>query len=444
MVIEMKVITIIITKLLILVGKIFDRGSTLPGKVAMKLQENILGKLKLPYNVIVVTGSSGKGSTTGIVTEILRNFKRTVIYNDNGGNVINGICTYLIKNATITGRIKADYVVLEVDERYCKYLFKYITPSHLLITNVTRDQPPRQGHFDIVFNDIIKELTDKTKLIVNADDPYLQQLKGDITYYGINKNKFTYKKSKFENLNYIYCPYCNSKLKYRYYQFENIGNYECPNCKFKRPIPDIKITNIDFDKKYIIINHEYKINTNTDLLYPIYNILGATTILYSLGYDLTKICLYISKLNGNKKLYDHFKIKKRNIYVLNNKAENATTFNQSLLFIDKEKKPITVVIGWKEISRRYLYNDLSWLYDIEFEILKNKKIEKIICMGPQRYDIAVRLKNACIDKNKIFEFSEVYEACEYIKNYTKKDIYAILNFDHVKPFIDDIKEVYND
>ena len=48
--------------------------------------------------------------------------------------------------------------------------------THIAITNVTRDQPARNGHPDIVFNDILKALDDNTTMILNADDPLLNKL----------------------------------------------------------------------------------------------------------------------------------------------------------------------------------------------------------------------------------------------------------------------------
>ena len=94
----------------------------------------------------------------------------------------------------------------------------------------------------------------------------------------------------------------------------------------------------------------------------------------------------------------------------------------------------TVIIGWKEISRRYNFDDLSWLYDIDFEILSNLNIEKIICVGIHRFDIATRLKYAGIDEKKILTFEELGSAVKYLKEKTKGDIFSILNFDYVEPF----------
>ena len=54
----MKSLIILINKLIYMIGKMLGRGSTLPGQIALKLDKNILKKVALPDDVIVVTGSS--------------------------------------------------------------------------------------------------------------------------------------------------------------------------------------------------------------------------------------------------------------------------------------------------------------------------------------------------------------------------------------------------
>ena len=60
----MKTISIIIGKILIFIGKLVNKGSTLPGEYALKIDKNLIKKFQLPEKIIAVTGSSGKGSTT--------------------------------------------------------------------------------------------------------------------------------------------------------------------------------------------------------------------------------------------------------------------------------------------------------------------------------------------------------------------------------------------
>ena len=102
-----------------------------------------------------------------------------------------------MENCKINGKIDKDVLVYEIDERYAKYVFDDITPGYVVISNICRDQPPRQGHFDLVYNEIKKALKPDMHLILNGDDPYLQKfiLEGNykVTYYGIGKNKYSYK-----------------------------------------------------------------------------------------------------------------------------------------------------------------------------------------------------------------------------------------------------------
>ena len=56
-------LAIIVCKLLRFIGKLVGKGSSLPGKYALKLCPDVLGRVKLPPYVIAVTGSNGKTST---------------------------------------------------------------------------------------------------------------------------------------------------------------------------------------------------------------------------------------------------------------------------------------------------------------------------------------------------------------------------------------------
>ena len=50
-----KSIVILINKIIYIVGKLFKKGSSMPGKIALKICPSILSKIKYPKNVIVVT-----------------------------------------------------------------------------------------------------------------------------------------------------------------------------------------------------------------------------------------------------------------------------------------------------------------------------------------------------------------------------------------------------
>lgn len=419
------------------VGDQFGRGSTLPGVIALAIDPNLLQEFKLPKTIVAVTGSSGKGSTSSTLAHVLREQGYKVAHNNQGANLKEGIVSMLVEHSTLDGKIISDVIVYEVDERYTKSVFPYVKPNYVIVTNVTRDQPPRNGHFDLVIDEIKKAITTDMHLILNGDDPLLQRFVGEeqqITYYGIDQNRYSYEASKFENLNITYCPKCHAKLEYHYYNFEALGDYFCPRCDFKRNYINYLVDQLNYDTGRITINDMNHIHVPQSILYSVYNTVAAFAAGSLIGLNEEKMSEDISELHMNQKLYNEYEYNNRQVYVLNNKNENSSTFNQSLLFLDRFEGPKTIVIGWKEISRRYEFDDLSWLYDIDFELLNNHEIDQIICVGRHKYDIAVRFKTANIDEAKIQVFDTLETAIPYLKEHTSGDIFAILNFDYVNPF----------
>lgn len=433
----------LIGKTIIKVEKLFKfNASSFPGEVILKLFPNYLKKIKYPELVIMVTGSTGKGSTVKLLKEILENNGLKVCTNEEGSNLIYGVCTTVINN--VKGKkLNADALLLEVDERYLKFVSKHIKPKYLMINNITRDQPPRQGSFDIVYNEILKGIHKDTHLILNGDDPILKKFSlihtGNITYYGIEKTKYSYKEMN-DIKDYEYCPKCHNKLEFEYYHYGSVGNYKCSNCDFKRDNISYSITKVDYNNNEITINKKTKIKVNNYILFNLYNIISTYTISKVLELNEDKIIDTINNSSINQKIFNEFEINNRKYTILNCKAENNATYNLSLIYtaMDKEKK--TIVLGLRQISRRYKHFDLSWLYDIYFELLDDKSVDKIICAGPYAYDFATRLKYANIKEDKLIILDDLQNIKETIENKTSGNVYAVLNFDYVKPFIEKVKE----
>ena len=415
-------------------------GSSFPGTVVLKLFPRYLYKIKFPENIIMVTGSCGKGSTTKIISNMLEENNISVCTNKDGANLIDGITTTIINN--VKGKkLTKDALVLEVDERYLKIVTKYIKPKYLVINNITRDQPPRQGNFDVVFNEILKGIPKDTHLIVNGDDPILRKFslyhKGEITYFGIEKSKYSYKEHD-DVKDYNYCPKCDSKLEYDYYNYGSVGKYKCPKCDFERDNIKYSITNINYENNEITINKEYKITASSYILSNLYNLVASFAIGDILKIDSNTIISSLSKDKIENKLYEEFTVNNRCYTILNCKAENNSTYNLALIYTAMDKKKKTIVLGHKEISRRYKHYDTSWIYDCYFELIN--KDDYVICTGPNAYDFAVRIKLAGINKENIIVLKDLTNIKETIEEKTKGNVYAILNFDYVKPFKEKIKE----
>ncbi len=421
------VLTILITKVIIFLLNLIHRGGSKPGEIALKINKNITKCFKFPKTVIAVTGSSGKSSTSYLIAQALEKNGVQVAHNRNGNNLTAGLVTLLIKNATLTGKIKKEAIVFEVDERYTKEVVKILKPNYFVITNITRDQPPRHGHYEVVYNTIKDAIKEDMTLIINGDDPLTLKLslEKDVkkVYFGLSNSCNTISFPNTNALDLIYCPKCHSKLNYDYVYFGNVGYYYCPKCNFRRPKIDYEITNF---KDSLTINKKYKIKQNTDITYTYYNIVAAFATLADLGFDKNKVASALSDTPLALKRYDYVTYNKRDCYILSGKNENAPSYNQCINYVAKDSNLKTIIFGFEYISLRYPYKDISWLYDIDFELLKDKDIDTFICIGPFAYDIATRIKLADISVDKIKICTNLKDIPVFLNN-SKGKIYGILN-----------------
>ena len=439
-------ILIMINKLVTWVCKLFRRnGSVYPGFIIYDVlrQKKVLESVKYPKHVIAITGSSGKGSTTQVLYNILTKCGYDVCYNKNGSNGVLAATTLILNNCNIKGEFKHDVLLLECDERHLKLIFGKNKMTHLAITNVTRDQPARNGHPDIVFKDILNALDNTSTLIINSDDPMLDKLKyerkNEVVTYGIEKNDDSYKTSNLNCLDHMYCPLCHKKLNYEYYHYGHIGNYSCPNCEFKRGNVDYDVTDIDYSKNTMKINGK-EVYLNKGVLYAVYSIVCAYSIARSMGISDEEI---VKVMNENKFESKRGKVQEidgRKITMLESKNENNLSYYQSMKFIKNQKGKKTIILGFDNVSRRYGFNDLSWLWDVDFEMLNDKTIDKIFIIGRFRYDVLTRLEFANIDKEKLVLIDDLDTVIKKVKKESLGDIYTMVCFDMTAILLKLIKE----
>ncbi len=439
---------ILLNKLITSIAKLFGKnGSVLAGSLLFRRDINALNKLIYPKYVIGVTGSSGKGSTTHTLAKILKNNGLKVIYNESGSNAVRGIYTKVMNSASIiTKKINADVLLLEIDERHISLAFPKPIFTHLIITNITRDQPTRNTHVDHIFNVIMNSINKNVHLIINADDPVVNQVitthKGLVSTYGIEKNKYSLLENNNKSLDHSYCPICHTKLNYSYYHYGHLGSYQCSNKCFGRNQINYTGSEINLDEQTMKINNNL-IHMDKNVFFAAYYSLAAYALANIIGISEEKIVDYY---NTNKTKFEKMKsmtYKDRPIYVIESKNENNLSYLQSLIQIKNDPIIKSVIIGFDSVSTRYPTNDLSWLWDIEFEILQDSKIDKIICLGKFRYDLANRLKYAGIKDNQLVIIDEINDFLPELKN-SKGHIYAMIYFQMANMIENLIKEDKND
>src|SRR5574344_1935682 len=116
---------ILIMKILNIILKIFHKnGGNFLGKIAFDWNPEIFKYFKVNCPVIAVSATNGKTMTNNCIGYTLKQAGYKVVSNVEGNNMETGILSTILKNCTLTGKIKADFLVFEVDESYIPVIFE--------------------------------------------------------------------------------------------------------------------------------------------------------------------------------------------------------------------------------------------------------------------------------------------------------------------------------
>ena len=148
-----------------------SRGSNFSGEKAMRIDPQMVAHFKgIDYSkVLFITGTNGKSTTNNLVTHIFRSNGKRVVANLEGANLIYGVATALSKASSLTGRIKADYIIFETDERYLPLIHKQLPAENIMITNLQKDQVQRNGDPDFIYRKVFDGLPSGVRFFLNND-----------------------------------------------------------------------------------------------------------------------------------------------------------------------------------------------------------------------------------------------------------------------------------
>lgn len=357
-------------------------GSTWPGHLALKINKNFIKDLlkNSQTKIVFVVGTNGKTTTTSLITHILQSNGKRVIQNISGANLLNGIASTLLLNASTVGEINADYLLFEIDENAFPLACKELTPDVLIMLNLFRDQLDRYGEVNTIaahWHEALKLLPMSTELILNADDPQIAYLgkrsRLNELYFGIDE-KGRKKSGIDHSSDSIYCPHCGKKLTYIKKYYSHLGVWSCTNCQLVHP------------SKVSTVSPSYPLHG----LYNKYNTNAATLTCHYLGLSDDEIKLALVSFSPSFGRQEKIKYNGKEIEVI--LAKNPAGFDQSLETIIENKATDLLLILNDDIADG---TDVSWIWDVDIEVLIDKKMQ-ITLSGTRAYDLALRLKYAGI------------------------------------------------
>ena len=370
-------------KLSILLGKSVQKvtrlrgngGSALPGLVIErtnpKFVRNILSKL--PYGVVVVSGTNGKTTTTKIVSELLEKQGLKVFTNKTGSNFVRGVISAILKNIKLSGKFDYDIAVLELDEAHAVKFCEVVPINYALLLNVQRDQLDRFGEIDHTAELLQKVAENAQKAVVlNREDPRVGKIKAKHkVFFGLSD---TLLKKFPSDDNLLDKADIHSSTQPALVTLEKLNGQKA---------------------SYHIKTSDYQTNLTLKGIYNAYNAAGALALVSTIlpETDSANFVQTLSKVESAFGRGEVFKINDAEVEIL--LVKNPSAFQLSLAsFVDDEHDYMIAIND--NIADGH---DISWLWNVDFKALPSVKMVS----GIRATDMALRLKYDDVKVEKIEE-----------------------------------------
>ena len=408
-------LAIILCKLIRFVLRKLGRGGTaLPGRVALRICPDLLRRLARGVKTVVITGTNGKTTSARIVETALAASGASYFANRSGANLITGITTEYADNATLRGRPKREYAVIECDEAASKSVFAQIDPAVVLVTNVFPDQLDRYGDVAATVENIKTGVlgAPNATVCLNADDPLTasiaRSIKNRTAFFGIETDL-----TGGESYDAPRCIICGGKLEYSLVTYDHLGRYSCPECGYSRPEADISVAEVlesagDYTRVRIERGNEsHDMTINLPGAYNIYNAAGAVAAVTALGLDIETALEATATFEcgfGRMEKFTLGSAPARMILV-----KNPAGLNQVINFVSSQAGDAVLAIALSnQVSDGV---DTSWIWDTRIEQLAEMygALKRVLLTGPCADELALRFKYAGLDNFEVIrEYGELF------------------------------------
>ena len=340
-------------------------GSVIGGRVALKVQPDLLSRLSRGRRLALVSATNGKTTTTRLISQALREFG-AVATNEQGANMPTGHITALSsEKSAVNG-------VLEVDEKYLPQVIEATQPTFVVLMNLSRDQMDRASEINLLAKKWRTALgKTNTHVIANADDPL-------VAWAGLGAPNATWVSAgqRWKEDSWC-CPECGGHL-----EREPEPYWECPECGLARPQTSWSVDN-DADTLVAPDGQRIKLRLNLpgDANRANAAIAAATAAGYGMHPERT-----IERLREIKSVAGRYtSVVTMGVEVRLLLAKNPAGWLESFSVLDPPRVPVILAVNAQVPDGK----DTSWLWDVDYRVLRDRRV---FVMGERRTDLALRLE----------------------------------------------------
>jgi UDP-N-acetylmuramyl tripeptide synthase len=411
-------------------------GTSLPGKLLIRMDSGAIGSLaaRLPRGSAIVSATNGKTTTAAMAASILEHAGISLVHNQAGANMEGGVASTLMSAAGRRGTISGELGLFEVDELWLDRLAAQLHPRVVVLGNLFRDQLDRYGELDTIaerWATAVKAggVAGGARLVCNADDPLVADLgreraqedrvraeagheQAEVVYFGVEDDSLALD-GMAHAADAKHCRRCGAPYAFDAIYLGHLGHYHCPSCGRRRPSPTVVARQVTLEGvrsarfRLCMPEGEAEVKLALPGLYNVYNALAAAALAVALDIRLADIVAGLQSTRAAFGRAETVTVAGRETRIL--LIKNPAGANEVLrtLALEPGSHDLLCVLNDKTADG----HDVSWIWDADFELLAGR-VRRATCSGTRAPELALRLKYAGIDPERITVVEDLEQALD--------------------------------
>ncbi|MGK2879588.1 MAG: MurT ligase domain-containing protein [Mycobacterium sp.] len=369
-------------------------GAMIGGLVSMTLDRSILHQLGMGRRSVVITGTNGKSTTTRMTAAALGTLG-SVATNAEGANMDAGLVAALAADRA------AGLAALEVDEMHVPHVSDAVSPSVVVLLNLSRDQLDRVGEINHIERTLRAGLARHRDAVIvaNCDDVLMTSAAYD------SPNVVWVAAGGGWANDSVSCPRSGEIIVRDGVDWYSTGT------DFKRPTPQWS-----YDAESIYGPDGFTMQMTLALPGAVNrgNATQAVAAAVALGADPATAVAAVSLVDEVAGRYRTVRVGGHTARIL--LAKNPAGWQEALSMVDKTAAGVVISVNGQVPDGE----DLSWLWDVRFEHFESTSV---VAAGERGTDLAVRLGYAGVEHSLVHDTVAAIASCppghvEVLANYT--------------------------
>jgi lipid II isoglutaminyl synthase (glutamine-hydrolysing) len=339
-------------------------GSVIGGVISLRLEPDLLSLLAAGRQVVLVTGTNGKTTTTRLITAALSALGQPIASNVYGANMEAGLTSALSRAPD------APLAVLETDEKYIPPMIKATQPKVVVLLNLSRDQMDRAAEIWMLARRWREALAAAPgcRVAANADDPlvaWAASAASAVTWVAAGQ--------RWREDSWC-CPNCGAHL------LRDGDEWTCRECGNRRPpvswvLSDGNVVDPVGRSQPLGLALPGRANASNAV------IALAVAEAFGVGIDSA-----LAQMRGVTSVAGRYtQVQRRGTEVRLLLAKNPAGWLEALDVMVPAPVPVLLAVNAQTPDGR----DTSWLWDVDYRRLRGRPV---LVGGERRMDLAVRLE----------------------------------------------------